>query len=125
MNAVSRGPEFSLQEIPFSHHGSWFNFSPVIAERKFAQDIHLVSHQNGMHPVLRLVPAAQAAVTATPARLMWRDDGGGIIELVYETADTVRVRGSGLAMRIGAAEDTLTPFSGPYMFRDPVDGSYV
>jgi hypothetical protein len=78
-----------------------------------------------LHPVLRLVPAAQAAVTATPARLIWRDNDGGIIELAYETPDTVRVSGFGLALRVGAAEATLTPFSGPYLFRDPVDGAHI
>lgn len=124
MHAASRGPQFSLNDIPFSHHGSWFSFSPVIAEKTYADHIHLVSHQAGMHPVLRLMPTAPATVTATPAGLTW-SGGAGRIELAYETVDTVRVRGTGLGMCIGAAEPALTPFSGPYLFRDPVDGAYV
>ena len=51
---MSQGPTFSVQEIPFSHRGSWFGISPVIAEQTYAEDLHLVSHQTGMHPVLRL-----------------------------------------------------------------------
>jgi hypothetical protein len=129
MNLFRRGPQFSIRNIPFSHYGSWFNFSPVLAEGTFSDDIHLVSHQNGRHPVLRLTPGqadapALTAVTATPALLTWtgRD---GTIELTYATADTVRVRGRGLPMLIGAAQPTLTPFSGPYLFRDPVGGAHV
>jgi hypothetical protein len=121
--------EFSVREIPFSYSGSWFDFSPVIAEKTYADDIHLVSHQAGLHPVLRLVPQAGGAriettITAEPARLTWSGPGGRI-ELAYESADTVRVGGNGLGMHIVAAAPTLTPFSGPYFLHDPVDGSYL
>ncbi|MEW9552872.1 amylo-alpha-1,6-glucosidase [Nonomuraea sp. NPDC050783] len=119
------GPVFSLREIPFSHHGSWFCFSPVVAEKTYAEDVHLVSHQSGMHPVLRLVPAAPAAVTATPQRLTWAGGDGRRIDLAYESPDTVRVRGRGLGLRLLAADPVLTPFSGPYFYQDPVDGAYV
>ena len=86
------GPAFSLQEIPFCYSGSWFNFSPVIAEKTHADDIHLVSHQTGLHPVLRLVPVEvggdrqrqHTAVSATPALLTWRHPRG-VISLAYES----------------------------------------
>lgn len=125
-------PAFDVREIPFSHHGSWFCFSPVIAEATYAADLHLVSHQTGLHPVLRLTPVdasgsrADTTVTATPARLAWTAVESGL-ELVYETDDTVRMRGDGrgLGLRLSAANPTLTPFSGPYFYRDPVDGSYI
>jgi hypothetical protein len=125
MTGVHSGPEFSVWEVPFSHHGSWFNFSPVIAEGTYANDIHLVSHQNGLHPVLRLTPGpAVPTVRATASLLTWSGEGGAI-ELAYACADTVRVRSTGPYLRIGAAQSTLTPFSGPYLFRDPVHGAYV
>jgi glycogen debranching enzyme len=125
-------PAFAVREIPFSHHGSWFCFSPVIAEATYADDLHLVSHQTGLHAVLRLTPTGasgsrvDAAVVATPARLAWTR-AGSEVDLVYETEDTVRVRGDGrgLGLRLAAANPTLTPFSGPYFYRDPVDGSYI
>ncbi|MFI0445432.1 amylo-alpha-1,6-glucosidase [Actinomadura sp. 6N118] len=122
-------PSFSVAEIPFSHHGSWFDISPVIAEKTYADDLHLVSHQTGLHPVLGLVPTdgdqrVDSAVTATPALLTWIH-GTGRVELAYEDADTIRVRGRALGMRIVAANPALTPFSGPYFYRDPVDGAYV
>ncbi|WP_225850394.1 amylo-alpha-1,6-glucosidase [Streptomyces sp. HPF1205] len=130
MTVTPNGPAFSVQEIPFSHYGSWFGISPVIAQHTQAPDLHLVSHQNGMHPVLRLTPAhpgsgarAHATWHATPTCLTWRADGG-VVDLVYEGADTVRLRGRGLDMRISAAATELTPFSGTYFYRDPVDGSY-
>ncbi len=129
MPVAPPGPQFPIREIPFSFCGSWFNFSPVIAEQTCADDVHLVSHQTGMHPVLQLVPQAggdraEATVTATPSRLTWTH-GDGRIELAYQAADTVRVRGTGLGLSIAAAAPTLTPFSGTYFLRDPVDGSYL
>jgi Trehalase len=123
-------PTFSVQEIPFSYSGSWFNFSPVIAEKAYAEDVHLVSHQTGMHPVLRLTPVGadrrrvSTEVTATPARLTWAT-ATGRIRLAYENADTARLTGHGVDLAISAADPALTPFSGPYFFTDPVDGAYV
>ena len=37
----------------------------------------------------------------------------------------MRGDGRGLGLRLGAADPKLTPFSGPYFYRDPVDGSYI
>jgi hypothetical protein len=125
MTVADSGPAFSVQEIPFSHRGSWFNVSPVVGPHTYADDLHLVSHQNGLHPILGFTPSAGSAhVTATPSVLTWRHPTGRV-ELAYETADTVRLRGDGLGMRIAAAASTLTPFTGTYLYRDPVDGSHV
>ncbi|KKK04906.1 amylo-alpha-1,6-glucosidase [Micromonospora sp. HK10] len=123
------GPVFSVQHIPFSYAGSWFGISPVIAEETYAEHLHLVSHQTGLHAVLTLVPVRAGAevettVSASPSLLTWTDDRGRV-ELAYETVDTVRLRGHGLGMTIRAAHPTLTPFSGTYCYRDPVDGAHV
>src|SRR5689334_21345139 len=109
MPVASSGPRFSLREIPFSYSGSWFNFSPVIAEKACAPDVHLVSHQSGMHPVLRLMPVGpdgsrlHAEVSATPALLTWAG-AGGEIGLAYEKPDGVRIAGRGMALQLAAAE---------------------
>lgn len=125
MTVAPSGPEFAIQDIPFSYRGSWLNISPVVAEKTYADDLHLVSHQTGLHPVLRLCPdAPDATVVATPALLTWRA-GPGRVEAVFDGPDTLRIRGRQLGLRIAAAADTLTPFSGSYLYRDPVDGSYV
>ncbi|MGO4428031.1 glycogen debranching protein, partial [Streptomyces sp. MCAF7] len=63
-------------------------------------------------------------IEATPGLLSWTGEGGRI-DLAYESPDTIRLRGEGLGLRIRAAEQTLTPFTGAYFFRDPVDGAYV
>ena len=63
-------------------------------------------------------------MTATPHQLVW-ESGDGRIELAYENADTVRVRGRGLDLKLVAADPVLTPFSGPYFYQEPADGSYV
>lgn len=116
---------FAIQDIPFSYRGSWLDVSPVVAESTYAEDLHLVSHQTGLHPVFRLTPSpGDVTVIATPALLTWRHDAGRI-ELAYEGPDTIRVRGDGLGLRIAAAAPTLTPFSGTYLHRDPLDGASV
>jgi hypothetical protein len=123
------GPVFSVQDIPFSYAGSWFGISPVVAEKTYAEHLHLVSHQSGLHAVLRLIPMragapVEAVVSATPAQLTWEAQEGRI-ELAYETPDTVRLRGQGLGLALRAAHATLTSFSGTYFYRDPVDDAYV
>jgi len=124
MTVVPYGPTFSIQDIPFSYRGSWFNLSPAPADKTFADDLHLVSHKTGLHPVLRLTPSAPATVVATPALLTWHRENGRI-EVAYERADTIRLRGRRLGLRIAATRPTLTPFSGTYLYRDPTDGAYV
>ncbi|MFF8972815.1 amylo-alpha-1,6-glucosidase [Streptomyces sp. NPDC014995] len=131
MTAARSGPAFSVHDIPFSTHGSWFGISPVVAEKTYAEDLHLVSHQNGMHAVLRLVPLdaatgdrAETRVEATPGLLSWISPAGRV-GLAYESPDTVRLRGTGVALRITAAATALTPFSGTYFYREPGTEAYV
>src|SRR5688500_2040606 len=99
MTAARPGPAFSVHDIPFSTYGSWFGISPVLAEKTRAEDLHLVSHQNGMHAVLRLVPLdaatgerAETGVEARPGLLSW-SGAAGRVDLAYESPDTVRLRG--------------------------------
>jgi hypothetical protein len=129
--ASPSGPAFSVHDIPFSAYGSWFDISPVVAEKTYAEDLHLVSHQNGMHGVLRLLPVdpargerAETRVEATPGLLSWVGESGRV-ELAYESPDTVRLRGSGLDFGVFAAAPTLTPFSGTYFFHDPAANAHV
>jgi hypothetical protein len=131
MTAAPSGPAFSVHDIPFSTYGSWFDISPVTAEKTYAEDLHLVTHQNGMHAVLRLVPLdpgtggrAETHVEATPGLLGWTG-GSGQIGLAYESPDTVRLRGSGIDIGVFAAAHTLTPFSGTYFFHDPAVDAHV
>jgi glycogen debranching enzyme len=117
---------FDPRKIPFSHYGSWLSLSPVTGNGRYADDLHLVSHQHGMHAVLSLRPMTDARAEATPAQLSWlAETGPGRIDAVYASADTLRIRGTSLRLRVAAAAPRLTPFSGTYLYRDPVDGSYV
>ncbi|MFF4209552.1 amylo-alpha-1,6-glucosidase [Streptomyces sp. NPDC001796] len=130
MTAARSGPAFSVHDIPFSTHGSWFDISPVVAEKTYAEDLHLVSHQNGMHAVLRLMPLlgtgdrAETRVEATPGLLSWIGEGGRV-DLAFESPDTVRLRGTGLDLEVSAAAEALTPFSGTYFFHDPAADAHV
>ncbi|MFF4508204.1 amylo-alpha-1,6-glucosidase [Streptomyces sp. NPDC001401] len=131
MTAAPSGPAFSVHDIPFSTYGSWFDISPVVAEKTYAEDLHLVSHQNGMHAVLRLAPLntttgdrAETRVEARPGLLSWIGESGRV-DLAYESSDTVRLRGSGLGIGVLAAAQALTPFSGTYFFHDPAADAHV
>jgi len=122
---------FDLRDIPFSSWGSWFNLSPVVALHDHTDDVHLVSHRNGMHAVLRLVPerAGRPVPTrwqADPSRFAWCENGIGVVEAAYDGPGALRLRGSGaLALRLGDAAGGLTPFTGSYLYREPVDDSAV
>jgi glycogen debranching enzyme len=121
--------DFSVREIPFSHPGAWFGISPVTALATYADDLHLVSHRNGMHAVLSLVPVPVGGhgpvdVTADPALLTWTA-GRGTITAAFESPSALRITGHGLGLRVAAADATLTPFTGTHFFHDPVTSSHV
>jgi glycogen debranching enzyme len=123
-------PKFDPRKIPFSYYGSWFSLSPVTGNARYTDDLHLVSHQQGMHAVLSLRAVtgdgsrADTRAEAVPSCLSWLGECGRI-EAVYASVDTLSVRGTTLGLRIAAAAPQLTPFSGTYLYRDPVDGAYV
>ncbi|MEO8263183.1 MAG: glycogen debranching protein, partial [Pseudolysinimonas sp.] len=78
-----------------------------------------------MHPVFRLVvDEPDAQLRADAATLSWASAAGSV-SAVFETFDTVRMRGDGLGVTIADASDGLTPFTGTYAFVDPIDGSMV
>ncbi|MBT0994096.1 glycogen debranching protein [Cellulomonas sp. DKR-3] len=123
-------PAFDVRDIPFSVRGSWLNLSPVVALHTRADQVHLVSHRNGMHAVLRCEPldatgsVVAADWAATPATFTWRR-GDAAVTAVFDGVRALRLRGSGLGLRLADAAGGLTPFTGTYLFTDPVDGSAV
>lgn len=122
-------PSFDIRDIPFSRRGAWIDLSPVVGLNRSADDIHLVSHTTGMHPVFRLTPTRQGrrldtTWRADPATLRWEHDGATVVAAVF-TGDLVRIRGAGAELVLADPADGLTPFTGSYLFRDPVDGSHV
>jgi glycogen debranching enzyme len=121
---------FPISHTPFSHFGSWLSVSPVVGPHALAGDLHLISHRNGMNPVLSLIPVSdgrrvtRAEIRAGASELTWAC-GARTVSLAFETADTIRVQGRGLGLEIKAAIFELTSFSGSYLIKDPLDGSYV
>lgn len=120
---------FDVHEIPFSLRGSWLDISPVVALHDSVDDLHLVSHQTGMHAVLSLVPViagekAVVSIAASPSLLRWTAEDGSV-EAAFETVDRVRLCGRGLDLVVSDAAARLTPFTGTYLFQDPTDGSAV
>jgi hypothetical protein len=127
--AVSDSPPFDVREIPFSIRGSWLDLSPVVGLHTHRDDIHLVSHQTGIHGVLALVPHLEGArvdtrLSATPSVLRWRHPHGRI-EATFDGTDAIRLRGTDLGMRLADASGGLTPFTGSYLFIEPGTESAV
>lgn len=120
---------FDIDEIPFSSRGSWLDISRVVGLHQRADDLHLVSHQNGMHGVLALVPLVlgervEVEVIATPSVLRWQHPSG-VVEVVFDGTESLRIRGKGLGLRIDDAAAGLTPFTGTYLFTEPGTRSAV
>ena len=123
MPRSSEEPAFAVSDIPFSTRGSWLDLSPVVGLHRHAADVHLVSHQNGIHGVLALVPQVAGArvettLAARPSVLRW-EHASGAIEATFDGAAALRIRGRGLSLRIEDASGSLTPFTGTYLFREP------
>ncbi len=116
-------PAFDVRTTPFSRRGSWFDVSPVVGLHRTAPDLHLVAHQTAMHPVLRFLPdtTGPVTVTASPAVLTWSTRAGEV-GLVYEDADTLRLRGTGLDLTLELADPELTAFTGAYLSSTPSTG---
>ncbi|MEY9852802.1 hypothetical protein ABH923_002480 [Leifsonia sp. EB41] len=117
-----------IDEVPFSTRGSWLDLSRIVGLHRRADDVHLVTHRTGMHPILRLTPRldgadAECRVALRPHTMAWERDGA-VIEAVFDGPDALRLRGDGLGMRFAAPAE-LTPFTGGYLFRDPLDGAFV
>ncbi len=94
----------------------------MIAEKTYADDLHLVSHQTGLHAVLRLDPAgSDATVVATPTLLTWRD-GTGRDRGPATPGRTPCGCGAGARAADRRGGGHLTPFSGTYLYLDPLDG---
>ena len=123
-------PTFDVREIPFSFRGSWLDLSPVVGLHRQVADVHLVSHVNGMHAVLRLTPTvdgerADATTRADAAALAWAVGETVVATAVFESVDVVRIAGAGADFTLADAVEELTPFTGSYFFLDPLDGAYV
>ncbi len=121
---------FDIREVPFSYRGAWFNLSPVVALHTQADDVHLVSHRNGMHAVLALQPyrrgvKVEAVWAATSASFHWMAADDAQAWAAFDGATVLRLRGNGLGLRIADAAPGLTPFTGTYLFVDPIDGAAV
>lgn len=120
---------FDIRQIPFSARGSWLSLSPVTGLHTTSDRIHLDSHANGLHAVLRLQPehagaAVETTWSADAVRLAWETEGG-VVEAAFDGPSTVRLRGTGIGLRVADTVGELTPFTGGYLVVDPVDGAAV
>lgn len=127
---LTHDAQVDVRLVPFSTRGSWLNLSPIVALHTRTDTVHLVSHRNGMHAVLALRPEqdgvpVDAEWLGDPARFAWRSADGARVEAVFDGPDVLRLRGDGLALRASDPAGALTPFSGSYLYVEPVDGAAV
>ena len=120
---------FDIREVPFSRRGSWLNLSPVVALHRTSDAVHLVSHRTGFHAVLAMTPELEGSPTeadwlAEPSVFTWVGRRGGV-EAAFDDSGALHLRGSGLGLRLSDAAARLTPFTGTYLFTDPLDGAHV
>ena len=91
--------------------------------------MHLVSHRSGFHAVLAMTPELEGSPTeanwlAEPGVFTWVGRRGGV-EAAFDDSGALHLRGSGLGLRLSDAAARLTPFTGTYLFTDPLDGAHV
>ena len=120
---------FDVREVPFSRRGCWLNLSPVVAPHRTSDLVHLVSHGNGFHAVVAMTPQVAGSPVETtwlagPSAFSWVGPRG-TVDAALDDAGALRLRGSGLGLRLSDAAARLTPFTGTYLFTDPLDGAHV
>ena len=96
-----------LGNVPFSTFGSWLSTAYLVAERApgGAEGLYLRSHHGGAKALCRLVPLrngepAKLEVRAEPTHLYWLGEAGETLELLFGTPQSLRLRGSGLGLRL-------------------------
>ncbi len=95
-----------------------------------AEAIHLVSHVNGMRPVLSMTPEKDGALqpadwVATAASFQWRGAKDNYVTAAFDGPRRLLLRGRSLQLRLTEPAGVLTAFTGGYLFLDPVDDAAV
>jgi glycogen debranching enzyme len=99
--SIKQDSLFDIDSVPFSRFGSWMS----IAIPRGEEDIFFRNCHNGSHnvfPMQLLVDGAvvKPEITAQPGRLVL-SHGEGTVEVCFESANTVRMRGRGVSMQFG------------------------
>jgi glycogen debranching enzyme len=92
---------FDIARVPFSRFGSWLSVSIPRDEKR----IFLRNYHNGPHNLFPLVllqggQPVEPKITARPASLILRH-GKAQVEICFESAGTVRMRGRGVSLQLG------------------------
>lgn len=98
---------FDLASVPFSCFGSWMSISIRGAERQLL----LRSHHNTQNDLFVLKPLSGgreiAFRTVVRPDCLALDAGKGLIEVCYQSTNSLRIRGSGLGLVIDCAMPTV------------------
>jgi len=103
---------FDLQKVPFSRFGSYFSLS-VHGGAGAGKGLHLRSLYSKSPQVFRVEPVRGDEVLAyetevTPSLLRLKTEGGGAIEFVIAGAETMRIRGRGVSLRLTMPNERWT-----------------
>ena len=98
--------EFDPAQCPFSRFGSYFSLSTIAGDwGELGKGLYLHTHHGGSTQAFKLEPirggeALEFEIHATATQLILWPSGGGEIAIVISGNGTVRVHGSGVALRL-------------------------
>jgi putative isomerase len=95
---------YNLEKVPFSRFGSYFSIA-VNDWGGLEHGMYLRSHYGSVPHVFKMYPVRDGApveytTETSPSLLTLKADGGGTVECVIEGQDTIRLRGSGVQLRL-------------------------
>lgn len=105
---------FDLREVPFSTFGSYMSVS-ILSGRRSPEEqegLYVRGHHNGSHPLFRVMATesgGEAAVNIEAGPTLVRLAGDvGFVELCFDGPETLRMRGSGLGVKLEGVKGSVT-----------------
>ena len=97
-------PRFDIAKCPFSRFGSYISLS-IIDWGEIGKGLYLRTHHGGSAQAFKIDPIRDGAVLdfeayAAPDQLTLKPSGGGEIAFVFSGTGTVRIRGTGVGLRL-------------------------
>ena len=94
-----------LAAYPFSRCGSYFSASVMDDRGGLGDGLYIRTHHNGAAQAFRIEPIRNAEpvpfeIQATPTRTILEAAGGGMIEIIIADLRSVRIRGTGVSLRM-------------------------
>ena len=113
-NGVTNGVTFALNFVPFSLFGSYLSVSSLregVQTPPTADALYLRTHHGGARAVMRLHATVAGEVVVVSLRasaeVVRLEHARGFIELCFDGAEALRIRGAGLGLRLEPLHPTV------------------